>query len=68
MTNEENTTLMNDMILVGLRCDFFGTGGKVDKPEHEFLLENKNPPYKIRGFIDKPILYKKNKQIKIRRL
>tara|TARA_R110000824_G_scaffold70126_1_gene180226 strand:+ start:7932 stop:8927 length:996 start_codon:yes stop_codon:yes gene_type:complete len=65
MTNEENMKLMNDMILVGLRCDFFGTGGKVDKPEHEFLLENKNPPYKIRGFIDKPILYKKNKQIKI---
>lgn len=65
MTNEENTTLMNKMILVGLRCDFFGKGGKVDKPEHEFLLENKNPAYKIRGFIDKPILYKKNKQIKI---
>ena len=65
MTNEENTTLMNDMILVGLRCDFFGAGGKVDKPEHEFLLENKNPPYKIRGFIDKPVLYKKGKKIKI---
>ena len=65
MTNEDNMKLMNDMILVGLRCDFFGTGGKVDKPEHEFLLENKNPPYKIRGFIDKPIVYKKNKQIKI---
>ena len=65
MTNEENMKLMNDMILVGLRCDFFGTGGKVDSPEHEFLIKNENPPYKIRGFIDKPILYKKNKQIKI---
>jgi ATP-dependent helicase/DNAse subunit B len=65
MTNEENTTLMNDMIIVGLGCDFFGAGGKVDKPEHEFLIDNKNPPYKIRGFIDKPIVYKKTKQIKI---
>ena len=65
MTNEENTTLVNDMILVGLRCDFFGRGGAVDKPEHEFLLENEIPPYKIRGFIDKPILYKKKKHIKI---
>ena len=65
MLNEENTTLMNKMILVGLRCDFFGIGGSVDKPEHEFLLENDDPPYKIRGFIDKPILYKKDKQIKI---
>ncbi|HHZ95106.1 MAG TPA: PD-(D/E)XK nuclease family protein [Flavobacteriales bacterium] len=65
MTNEDNMKLMNDMILVGLRCDFFGRGGKVDSPEHEFLIKNENPPYKIRGFIDKPILYKKNKQIKI---
>ena len=65
MTNEANLELMDKMILVGLRCDFFGLGGKVDSPEHEFLLESENPPYKIRGFIDKPILYKKNKQIKI---
>ena len=65
MTNEDNMKLMNDMILVGLRCDFFGRGGKVDSPEHEFLIKNENPAYKIRGFIDKPILYKKNKQIKI---
>tara|TARA_Y100000310_G_scaffold327028_1_gene392765 strand:+ start:1609 stop:2604 length:996 start_codon:yes stop_codon:yes gene_type:complete len=65
MTNEDNMKLMNDMILVGLRCDFFGTGGTVENPEHEFLLENDDPPYKIRGFMDKPILYKKNKQVKI---
>lgn len=65
MTNEENTELVDDMIVVGLNCDFFGKGGKVDKPEHEFLLENKDPAYKIRGFIDKPVLYKKGKKIKI---
>ena len=52
MTNEENTELVDDMIVVGLNCDFFGLGGKVDNPELEFLLENKDPEYKIRGFID----------------
>ena len=65
MTNEENVELVDDMIVVGLNCDFFGWGGKVDKPEHEFLLESKDPEYKIRGFIDKPIVYKKGKKIKI---
>ena len=65
MTNEENTELVDDMIVVGLNCDFFGKGGRVDKPEHEFLLENKDPHYKIRGFIDKPVLYRKGKKIKI---
>ena len=65
MTNEENTELVDDMIVVGLNCDFFGWGGKVDKPELEFLLDSKDPEYKIRGFIDKPIVYKKGKKIKI---
>ena len=65
MTNEENTELVDDMIVVGLNCDFFGKGGQVDKPEHEFLLDNKDPEYKIRGFIDKPIVYKRGKKIKI---
>jgi len=65
MTNEENTELVDDMIVVGLNCDFFGKGGQVDKPEHEFLLDNEDPKYKIRGFIDKPIVYKRGKKIKI---
>ena len=65
MTNEENTELVWDMIMVGLKYDFFGRGGKVDNPEFEFLLESKNPEYKIRGFIDKPIAYKRGKKIKI---
>ena len=65
MTNQENTELVDDMIVVWLNCDFFGKGGRVDKPEHEFLLESKDPAYKIRGFIDKPVLYKKGKKIKI---
>ena len=65
MTNEENTTLVWDMIMVGLKHDFFGWGGKVDNPEFEFLLEKDDPKYKIRGFIDKPVVYKRGKKIKI---
>jgi len=65
MTNEENLTLINDMILVGLKNDFFGESGEVTEPELEFLLESEEPKYKIRGFIDKPVLYKKEKKIKI---
>ena len=65
MTNDENVNLVRDMIMVGLKYDFFGWGGKVDNPEFEFLLENDDPKYKIRGFIDKPIVYKRGKKIKI---
>ena len=65
MTNDENVNLIRDMIMVGLKYDFFGWGGKVDNPEFEFLLESDDPKYKIRGFIDKPIVYKRGKKIKI---
>ena len=65
MTNEENTELVWDMIMVGLKYDFFGSGGKVDNPELEFLLDSEDPKYKIRGFIDKPIVYKRGKKVKI---
>ena len=65
MTSEENYELMNKMIIVGLRSDFFGEGGVVTDPEKEFLIENENPKYKIRGFMDKPIMYEKEKQVKI---
>lgn len=65
MTSEENYDLMNKMIIVGLRSDFYGEGGEVVDPEKEFLIESKDPKYKIRGFMDKPIMYEKEKQIKI---
>jgi hypothetical protein len=65
MTNDENVNLIRDMIMVGLKYDFFGSGGKVDSPEFEFLLESDDPKYKIRGFIDKPVVYKRGKKIKI---
>lgn len=52
---EENYELIDKMLLVGFKTDFFcdGEGQKLLKPEFEFLIENKDPKYKIRGFVDK---------------
>lgn len=61
--SEENYLLCEEMIIVGLDNDFYGAKGEVNSPEKEFLLENENPKYKIRGFIDKPVEY--NKKLKI---
>tara|TARA_R110002051_G_scaffold325835_1_gene431957 strand:- start:3564 stop:4568 length:1005 start_codon:yes stop_codon:yes gene_type:complete len=61
--SEENYLLCEEMILVGLDNDFYGSKGKVTDPEKEFLLESENPTYKVRGFMDKPIKY--NKKVKI---
>ena len=54
-----NYDIMIEMLLVGLKHDFYGSnmGGVVSKPEHKFELENENPEYKIRGFIDKFVTY-----------
>ena len=56
--NEENYELCEKMIVVGLSTDFYCKGSKKISAEQEFLLESKNPTYKIRGFIDKPAQYK----------
>lgn len=64
--NEEDYQMINDMILVGLGNDFYGTKGAVNlPPEFEFCIENKEPKYNIKGFIDKPIDYPKDKKIEI---
>ena len=64
--NEENYSLCNKMIYVGLDNDFFGEeGGHIEEPEKEFVIESKRPEYNIRGYIDKPIEYKKDKLVKI---
>lgn len=63
---DENYTMIGDMILVGLKNDFFGgKGATIDKPEQEFEITNESPRYKIKGFIDKPIKYDKKKIVKI---
>ena len=61
--DESNYKLLNDMILVGLKNDFFGEGGKIVKPEYDFNIQNDEPKYHIRGFIDKPIKIKKEMHI-----
>ena len=61
--DESNYKLLNDMILVGLKNDFFGEGGEIIKPEYDFNIQNDEPKYHIRGFIDKPIKIKKEMHI-----
>jgi hypothetical protein len=64
--NEENLELCDKWIVVGLNLDFFGgKGATIDNPEEEFFLDSKSPRYKMTGFIDKPIQYKKDKKVTI---
>lgn len=59
LTNEfdnkgvNNMDLIHEMIMVGLRHDFFCQNAKLEDPEIEFNYDNEDPPYSIRGFIDK---------------
>ena len=69
--DSENIELMKDMIFNGLSYDFFGKD--LDKPTKEFsekdfdiIKVDGNIKYKIRGFIDKLFLYKKQKFALIR--
>jgi hypothetical protein len=48
--------LIDKMILVGLKNDFFVKGGTLVKPEYEFNILNQDPVYLIKGFIDKPFI------------
>ena len=61
--DDSNYKLLNDMILVGLKHDFFGEHGDIVKPEYSFNIESQEPKYHIRGFIDKPIKTKKEMHI-----
>jgi hypothetical protein len=60
----KNYEMCDDMILVGLRADFFGVGGHLGQPEFRFDIQNPDPVYRIRGYIDKIIFYP-NGKIKI---
>ena len=69
--DQENVELMKDMIFNGLTYDFFGED--LGKPTREysekdfaFVKSDGNIKYKIRGFIDKLFLYKKEKFALIR--
>tara|TARA_A100001201_G_scaffold56561_2_gene54893 strand:+ start:1702 stop:2730 length:1029 start_codon:yes stop_codon:yes gene_type:complete len=69
--DEENLEMIKDMIFNGLTYDFFGadTGRPTEEySEKDFdIIKNDGTiKYKIRGFIDKLFLYKKNKYALIR--
>ncbi len=61
----ENYEMVDQMIIVGLRQDFFLDKAKLGEPEQEFIIESENPKYKIKGFIDKNGFYAKDKIFKI---
>jgi len=57
-TFQFNYELIDKMIVVGLKNNFFGNkGAYIEKPEIGFEIKNKKPAYNIRGFIDKPVEY-----------
>ena len=51
--NQNNFKMIEEMTLVGLNADYRCKGYKICSIEEEFLISNKNPLYKIKGFIDK---------------
>lgn len=64
--NEENYQMVDEMIIVGLKNDFFGTNGaRIDTPEQAFEIVNEKPEYRIKGFMDKPIQYPKDKTVRV---
>ncbi len=44
---------LDEMVLCGLRTDFFIKGAKLISPEYKFQISNDNPKYHIKGYIDK---------------
>jgi hypothetical protein len=63
--NDEDYKMINDMILVGLSQDFYCKDSVLGKPELEFIIENENPKYKIKGFIDKNSVSNDGNSVKI---
>ena len=63
--DEDHYALCDSMILVGLKQDFFGEGGSQPSAEYEFVIENDEPSYNMRGFIDKTVKYQKESELVI---
>jgi hypothetical protein len=71
VNDQENLELINNMTLAGLHFDFFGEAkGKlfesISEQEFNITVDEKDKLYRIRGFIDKLFLYKKDKLAIIR--
>ena len=63
--DRENYDLVNDMIVVGLRNDFYVDGSELLDPEFEFDITSEKPLYRIYGFIDKAAKFKEKKEVLI---
>jgi hypothetical protein len=59
----ESFNHIDKMVLVALKHDFFVDGGKLIGIEHAFDYVNENPPFRLKGFLDK--IHKKGKNILI---
>lgn len=57
--DEDHFELCDQMILVGINEDFLGKGGTHPIAETDFKLESQDPEYRMIGFIDKTVFYKK---------
>ena len=55
--HEENYDMIKDMVLVGLKFDFFCEGGDLGEAELRFEIYNEKPEYRIMGFLDKYAMY-----------
>src|SRR6478735_6225640 len=71
IADEENMSLMNDMMLNGLKYDFFGEDESkpteaISEKSFDIEVNKDGKRYKIRGFLDKLFLYKKKKHALIR--
>lgn len=60
---QNNFDLIDQMILTGLLYDFYCESGKVEEAETEFLYQNKEIGYTIRGIVDK--ISKHNDKLRI---
>lgn len=47
---------LDQMILVGLKNDFFVKGGILVEPEYRFDILSESPKYHLKGFMDKPFI------------
>lgn len=59
---QNNVKMIDEMIQVGLRYDFFVENGDLQKAEEEFNYTCENGGFTIRGFIDKMAIVKKGRQ------
>lgn len=69
--DDDNLELIDKMTLNGLHCDFFGEDldipdEAISEKDFDIEIEGEDVSYRIKGFIDKLFLYKKNKYALIR--